>query len=324
MSRTRKEKFTEMRLAAVARAYLGDDPGSWYTFARGLSARASQTALSKIGVSETIPLSVLEDAVLSSLMSPSTALLVAKARNPKAAVEALVATIAQTIALTPIASEADDGWHIDDVGLTDDGRLELWSYYNATGNDDRGVLTVYEGLRIEADSQELAAQVEEEACGLKPTEAIGEGTLFRLDIIDIALYKAILRHPEILHCLDWRTFERLLADILAEFGFDVELMQGTKDGGVDIVAVKHVGPFGPERYLLQAKRWTRKVGIEPVRQLIFLHSYHRATKGCLATTSTFTRGAWQMARQYPWQLELRDEKGLLQWLSQAAKLKCPT
>ena len=146
-------------------------------------------------------------------------------------------------------------------------------------------------------------------------------SLIRLDVIDLALYKALSQHPELLRSLHWRTFENLLADILASFGYEIELQRGTKDGGVDLFAVKRTDPFGPQRFLLQAKRWSHKVDVEPVRQLAFLHMHERMTKSCLATTASFTRGAWQLASQYRWQLELRDFVGIQDWINQAAKIR---
>ena len=73
--------------------------------------------------------------------------------------------------------------------------------------------------------------------------------------------------------------------------------------------------------MLQAKRWKNKVGVEPVQQLIFPHGSERATKSCLATTSTFTRGAWQLGNQYQWQLELRDFHGIQNWINCAWKIR---
>jgi len=145
--------------------------------------------------------------------------------------------------------------------------------------------------------------------------------LVTLDVVDFELYKALHRHPELLRTLPWRAFERLLADILETFGYEIELHQGTKDGGIDIVAVKREDTFGLHRYILQAKRWNNKVGVEPVRQILFLHNNLRATKSCLATTASFTKGAWDLSRQYCWQLELRDGGGLYEWIRDAAKLK---
>jgi hypothetical protein len=147
--------------------------------------------------------------------------------------------------------------------------------------------------------------------------------IFQLSIIDHALYKTLATHPELMQTLNWRTFECLLADILERFGYEIELCRGSKDGGVDLIAVKPKDILGPERYLLQAKRWVNSVGVEPVRQLLFLQGHERATKACLATTARFTRGAWELADQYRWQLHLRDHDGLLEWIRVLAQTAPP-
>jgi hypothetical protein len=138
-----------------------------------------------------------------------------------------------------------------------------------------------------------------------------------LTLVDPELLAAIAKHPLMLKTLDWRDFEKLLAELLARLGYEIELQRGTKDGGVDIFALKRDGVFGKHRYLLQAKRWTDAVGVEPVRELLFLHSHHRMTRSALATTSRFTQGAWELAQQYAWQLELKDYDKLLEWLALA-------
>lgn len=139
--------------------------------------------------------------------------------------------------------------------------------------------------------------------------------IITLDHVNPDLLARLRREPEILRTLHWRDFERLLARILEEFGYTVDLMRGTKDGGVDLFALSSLHhPLGPHKYLLQAKRWRRSVGVAPVRELQFLHEHHRITKSCLATTSTFTNGAWQLARQYSYQLELRDFEGISDWI----------
>ena len=141
-----------------------------------------------------------------------------------------------------------------------------------------------------------------------------ENTLYSLNEIDIRLYQAIISNPDLLRTLNWRTFEKLLADILEKFEYEIELLKGTKDGGVDIIAIKNDTPFGANRYLVQAKRWKNKVGVEPVRSLIWAQNEYKATKSCLATTSTFTKGAWDLARQNRWQVELKDYEKILEWI----------
>lgn len=145
-----------------------------------------------------------------------------------------------------------------------------------------------------------------------PKAALSE---ISLDLVDPLLLDILAKHPDILRTLDWRVFERLLARILENLGYEIELQRGTKDGGVDIFALRKDNIFGPHRYLLQAKRWSNAVGVEPVRELLFLHSHHKITRSCLATTSRFTSGAWELARDYAWQLELRDFEKLQEWVN---------
>ena len=121
-----------------------------------------------------------------------------------------------------------------------------------------------------------------------------QAPLVQLDVIDLALYRTLQLHPELLRTLEWRKFERLLADVLETLGYEVELQKGTKDGGIDIIALKKSEEWGDHRYLIQAKRWKNRVGVEPVQRLLFLQNDLRATKACLATTSTFTRGLFRV------------------------------
>jgi hypothetical protein len=132
------------------------------------------------------------------------------------------------------------------------------------------------------------------------------------------ILRVIAEDPRLLQQVSWREFERIIADLLARLGFQIELQQGTKDGGIDILALRG-GPMGDHRYLIQAKRWANKVGVEPVRQLLFLQGHYRATKGCLATTGTFTRGALQLASEYRWQLDLKDLEGIQKWVAEAVR-----
>jgi restriction system protein len=142
-----------------------------------------------------------------------------------------------------------------------------------------------------------------------------------LSVIDLALYKTLIEHPELLKTLNWRSFEKLLADMLETFGYEVSLMQGTKDGGIDIIAFMKNDHFGTHKYLLQAKRWTNKVGVDVVKNVLFNHDFYKASKSCLATTATFTKDAWHLAELYRWQLELKDYNAIQHWLENAYKRK---
>ena len=138
-----------------------------------------------------------------------------------------------------------------------------------------------------------------------------------IEPIDHSSLRLLVKHPELLSALHWRSFEKLLAHLLRELGYEIELQRGTKDGGVDIFAQKEGGAFGLHRYLVQAKRWSKAVGVASVRETLFLHNEHRMTKSCLVTTSRFTAGASKMAEEFRWQLELRDSERLREWLRKA-------
>ena len=109
--------------------------------------------------------------------------------------------------------------------------------------------------------------------------------------------------------------------MLETFGYQIELMAGTKDGGIDIIAFMRDDHFGNHKYLVQAKRWTNKVDVDVVKNVLFNHGYYKVTKSCLATTSTFTRGAWNLAEIYKWQLELKDFNSIRNWLTKAYSIK---
>ena len=137
-----------------------------------------------------------------------------------------------------------------------------------------------------------------------------------LDPVDL---NAIMKNPDLLRTLGWRAFEKFLAQVLEKLGYEIELQRGTQDGGVDLFALKRDSVLGPHRYLLQAKRRSNAVGVEPIREILFLRDEHKITKSCLATTSRFTAGAWKYARAYEWWLELKDFDRLQEWVRLAAE-----
>ena len=133
---------------------------------------------------------------------------------------------------------------------------------------------------------------------------LAKDKLTSLKDIDRTLLTTIKQRPDLAHFLNWRTFEKLIREILESSGYKVELMQGSKDGGIDLIAFKNSELSGTDKFIIQAKHWNSKVGIEPVRSLAFLHNHHKATKSILLTTSSFTRGAWKLANAYQHQISL--------------------
>lgn len=142
---------------------------------------------------------------------------------------------------------------------------------------------------------------------------------YNLNEIDLQVYKEIISNPELVQSINWRNFEFVLAKILEKFEYEVEVLKGSKDGGIDVIALKKNSSFGTERYLIQAKKWSNKVGVDPVRQLLWAHNEYKVTKSCLITTSKFTKGALELGEKYKWQIELKDYDKLNEWIDEAVK-----
>ena len=61
--------------------------------------------------------------------------------------------------------------------------------------------------------------------------------------------KYFSKHPEMLFSLPPRKFEELIASIFENNGFDVELTPETRDGGIDIIAVRNDQLTGQTQHL---------------------------------------------------------------------------
>lgn len=119
-----------------------------------------------------------------------------------------------------------------------------------------------------------------------------------------------------LDSLHWREFEELVADLLTQDGYAVELGPGQKDGGKDIVAIKDLGSSGLFKTVWQAKKLKpgNKVGISIIRELADVRSEQKASKGVLVTTTFLTRNALQRVRRDEYLLGKVDRDDLLKWI----------
>jgi restriction system protein len=126
-------------------------------------------------------------------------------------------------------------------------------------------------------------------------------------------------NPKKMFSLKPREFEELVAEILAGFGFDIELTAHTRDGGRDIIAINY-DPISV-KYLIECKRYSsdRPVGIDVVQRLHGVTYSEHATKGIIVTTSRFTQPARVFMEQEKWLLEGRDFDGLVTWLDKYQK-----
>ncbi|WBL23845.1 restriction endonuclease [Zunongwangia sp. HRR-M8] len=123
------------------------------------------------------------------------------------------------------------------------------------------------------------------------------------------------KHPEKLYILNPRKFEELIASILEDLGFDIELTKATRDGGSDIIArIKNaVTSF---LILVECKRYSpnNKVSVDIVRQVAGVHTLKNPSKSIIVTTSTFTKDAIKEAGKLNEKLDLKDYYDLKDWL----------
>ncbi|WP_298247327.1 restriction endonuclease [uncultured Christiangramia sp.] len=134
--------------------------------------------------------------------------------------------------------------------------------------------------------------------------------------INLEVKRYFKKYPDKLYNIDPRKFEELIASILEDFGFDIELTKATRDGGRDIIAnIKNE----VSNYLtyVECKRYApdNKIDVKIIRQVSGVHNFHRPSKSLIVTTSTFTPDAIKEASILKDQIDLKDYNHLKEWLS---------
>ncbi|MCD0448313.1 restriction endonuclease [Actinocorallia sp. API 0066] len=91
-------------------------------------------------------------------------------------------------------------------------------------------------------------------------------------------------------------FEHLIKQLFTAMGAETWTTVPSKDGGVDAVATSDDKLFGGV-CLIQAKRWSKLVGLDAVHALTGVMADHNATRGVLVTPSWFGRASEQFAQR---------------------------
>lgn len=147
---------------------------------------------------------------------------------------------------------------------------------------------------------------------------IGAPETFSETIINVnrELLAYLAHHPNRIHDLTSRQFEELVADILKDFGFDVELTRATRDGGKDILAYisNEVVSF---LTFIECKKYSpeHKVGVDVIRQVYGVQRIYRAHKSIIVTTSSFTAPAISERNLIENEMDLKGYDDLKKWLS---------
>jgi restriction system protein len=122
---------------------------------------------------------------------------------------------------------------------------------------------------------------------------------------------------ENLAVMPWEDFEHLIRQVFGQVfsarGGEVKVTQASRDGGVDAVAFDP-DPIGGGKIVIQAKRYTRTVGVSAVRDLYGTVMNEGANKGILVTTADYGPDAYAFAAGKP--ITLLSGANLLHLLGQ--------
>lgn len=126
----------------------------------------------------------------------------------------------------------------------------------------------------------------------------------------------IYLNNEKLYKISPREFEKVIAELLNNNGFDVELTKQTRDNGYDILALKYVDNLSPIKYLVECKRFRkdRKIGVDIVRSFKEVLQTEHANKGLIVTSSYFTKDAIKKQKETPYLLDYKDKDELMTWV----------
>ena len=114
--------------------------------------------------------------------------------------------------------------------------------------------------------------------------------------------------------LSWQDFERQMAEVYRQKGYQVEETGGGgADGGIDLKLFKD-----GRTTVVQCKHWnTWKVNVKPVRELFGVMTAERADSAVFITSGRYTSDALKFAEGKP--IELVDQHGFLELVRTA----CP-
>lgn len=106
--------------------------------------------------------------------------------------------------------------------------------------------------------------------------------------------------------LSWQDFERQMAEVYRQKGYQVEETGGGgADGGIDLKLFKD-----GRTTIVQCKNWkTWTVGVRPVRELFGVMAHERADSAIFITSGRYTSDALRFANGKP--IELIDQHGFL-------------
>lgn len=91
--------------------------------------------------------------------------------------------------------------------------------------------------------------------------------------------------------MDGRQFEKYLGHLFSAQGYKAEVTQAAGDYGADLVLTK-----SGQRIVVQAKRYSKNVGLKAVQEVYGAVAHYRASSVWVVTNSDYTEQAYKLAR----------------------------
>ncbi len=206
--------------------------------------------------------------------------------------------------------EADTHKHLSSIAFN--GKTK--SIDRATGQQNLATILSVVVKREEFSSINLE-QVEPKACfkllkgvsaaslvGLTPIAPIIQIARSDKRFIDARSVEMNADGATNLAAMDWDDFEHLVRELFekefASRGGEVRVTQSSSDGGVDAIAFDP-DPISGGKIVIQAKRYTRTVGVAAIRDLYGTTMNEGANKGILVTTADYGPDAHKFASDKP-------------------------
>jgi len=188
-------------------------------------------------------------------------------------------------------------------------------------------LTIVAGLAKDRPIRDLIRELQARLYELEQQvpqklESVIEVVRPRIVIATDALIDRLRKYPRDLYRLLPRSFEELVAALLEDMGWEVNLTKQTRDGGRDILAYLN-SDLGRLLCLIEAKRYNpqRPVGVELVRNLYGTLCDEQANSALLVTTSYFTADAREFQKRHVYQIGLRDYHDVVTWINNYKRKK---
>lgn len=115
-----------------------------------------------------------------------------------------------------------------------------------------------------------------------------------IKVVSRTFIERIAADPDFLRKIEWREFEKTIAELFEGLGFKVMLTPSSKDGGKDVV-LEIVKKSAPTTYIVEIKHWRsmQKVGQNSVKEFIKVICNEKREKGLFLSTYGFTDNAFE-------------------------------